>query len=107
MDKGHAMTDKEKAVSPKKETAFKTILATYPGNSAVQQCHRIVEGLRLWKLTTFELSRGLDIYYAPSRIFELRERGYEIKTLWQKVATEAGKLHNVGLYVMIKEPTND
>jgi Helix-turn-helix domain len=96
------MTEKQKAAAPEKATAFKSILATYPGNSAQQQRNRIVEALRHWPLTTFEMMRGLDVYYPPSRVKELRNSGYTIETLWRKVQTESGQSHRVGLYLLSK-----
>jgi hypothetical protein len=95
------MTDEEKAGAPEKATIFKTILATFPGTSAQRQRNRIVEALRQCPLTTFEMMRGLDVYYPPSRIKELRNSGYMIETLWQRVRTESGESHRVGLYLLI------
>jgi Helix-turn-helix domain len=101
------MDTKEKAVPPEKETAYKTILATFPGNSSASQRNRIVEALNRWPITTFEMMRHLDVYYPPSRVKELRDRGYTIETLWTRINTEANKLHRVGLYVLTKGAGNE
>jgi Helix-turn-helix domain len=101
------MTNKEKVVAAEKAMTFKSILDTYPGNSVKQQRTRIVAALTLWPLTTFEMMRGLDVYYPPSRIKELRNSGYTIKTLRQEVTTEAGEAHRVGLYMLGKGVGNE
>jgi hypothetical protein len=107
MAEGHAMKDQEKAVADEKAKTFKVILDTYPGNSVEQQRTRIVAALTLWPLTTFEMMRGLDVYYPPSRIKELRNSGYTIKTLRQEVTTEAGEDHRVGLYMLVNGVCNE
>ena len=93
------MHDKEKA-APGKEAALKQILEQFTGTDGRQQCARMLAALRLFPITTFEASRLLDVYHAPARVLQLRKDGHQIITLRQRVETEAGVPHNVGLYVL-------
>ena len=55
---------------------------------------------------TFELSRFLDIYYPPSRKFELINiDGWEIDLIWERFETESGEIHRIGRYILKGLPT--
>lgn len=95
--------DEKKTTSPEKEAALKTLRDQFKGTDADTQKHRTLIALRQFPLTTFDLSRGLDVYYPPARIKELRDDGHKILTLWRSVITEAGIKHRVGLYVLTAE----
>ena len=71
--------------------------------STSAQCARLLERLRKGPCTTFEAMRSLDVYHAPARVLQLRKHGHEITTIWERVRTEAGVVHRVGKYVLIKE----
>jgi len=45
----------DKKIPPHKEVALSEINANYKGNSATQQCERLLAGLRLFSLNTFKL----------------------------------------------------
>ena len=78
-------------------------LALRTGDSVIQ-ARRVLEFLsRDYMLNTFEASRFLDVYYCPARILELRNDGHNIITHWVTVQTEAGKLHRVGNYLLVRE----
>lgn len=77
--------------------------ANHSWNSAAAQCLRALVRLRDGPVTTYELRRKHDIYDPPSRVLQLRKRGHEIVTLWQQVRTEAGVVHRVGQYCLVKE----
>jgi hypothetical protein len=72
-------------------------------NSTEAQCARALKRMRDGPVTTYELRRKHDIYDPPSRVLQLRKHGHEITTLWQRVRTEAGVVHRVGQYCLIKE----
>lgn len=73
------------------------------GNTGVAQCARLLARLRNGPLTTTEAQRKLDVYDPPARIFQLRAQGHRIDTVWTRDETEAGVLHRVGRYVLVKE----
>ncbi len=95
--------DEKKTTSPEKEAALKHLRNQFKGTDTDTQKHRTLLGLRQFPLTTFDLSRGLDVYYPPARIKELRDDGHKILTLWRHVTTEAAVTHRVGLYVLVQE----
>ena len=90
----------DKKIPPHKEVALSEINANYKGDSATQQCERLLAGLRLFKLNTFEASRGLSIYHPPARVLELRKQGHPIDTVWETIIDENGGKHRVGCYVL-------
>jgi hypothetical protein len=91
----------EKKTTPEKEAALKTLRDQFKGTDANTQAQRTLEALRLFPLTTFELSRHLDVYHPPARIKDLRNDGHNIITLRRQVTTEAGVSHSLGLYVLM------
>jgi len=93
------MQDKEKA-TPGKEAALKQIRDEFTGTDGRRQCERLLAALRQFPVSTFEASRLLDVYHAPARVLQLRKDGHKIITLRQRVETEAGVPHSVGLYVL-------
>lgn len=69
-------------------------------NSATSQRARLVEALQEHgSITTIEARRDLDIMMPATRIFELREQGFKIDTVWTDDTTEQGKQHRVARYV--------
>jgi hypothetical protein len=90
----------DKKIPPHKEAALQAIMAQFKGNERGTQRSRLLAALTQFPITTYEASRGLDIYYPPARIKELRNDGYEIDTLWRIIETEHGAKHRVGLYVL-------
>ena len=95
--------DEKETTSSEKEAALKALRDEFTGTDANTQGRRTLAGLRLFQLTTFELSRGLDVYHPPARIKELRQAGHNIITLRSTVTTEAGVKHSLGKYVLIHE----
>ena len=85
---------------PEKITALASILKDHPGNDYAAQCARIRAALSRFSLTTFEAMRHLDCYDPRARVMQLRNDGVRIDTHWQTIATEAGHLHRVGVYVL-------
>ena len=83
-----------------KREALAAILAEHPGNTCTVQCARIRAALSRFSLTTYEAMRHLDIYDPRARILQLRKAGERIDTHWTQIATEAGHLHRVGVYVL-------
>ncbi|MCB5184010.1 helix-turn-helix domain-containing protein [Methylobacillus gramineus] len=72
----------------------------HTNNSAISQRARLVEALQEHgSITTIEARRDLDIMMPATRIFELREQGFKIDTVWTNGATDQGKQHRVARYV--------
>jgi hypothetical protein len=90
----------EKKATPEKEAALKNIRDQFTGNAGRRQCERLLAALTQFPITTFEAMRHLDVYHVPARVLQLRKAGHMIITLRQRVDTEAGVSHNVGLYVL-------
>lgn len=90
----------EKKATPEKEAALKRIRDEFTGTSGRNQCERLLAALAEYPVTTFEAMRHLDVYHVPARVLQLRKAGHAIITLRQRVETEAGVPHNVGLYIL-------
>ena len=73
-------------------------------NSTEAQRQRLLAALRRRPVTTIEARRDLDIMAPAPRIFELRQRGFQIVTIWAHQATDCGREHRVARYVLIKGP---
>lgn len=73
----------------------------HQGNSSANQRERLFEALRACgSITTLEARKHLDILSPAPRIMELRRGGKGIRTDLVRQATDCGKLHRVGLYVL-------
>ena len=77
-------------------------------NSAANQRSKLLAYLQAHgSITTSEARQLLDIYYPPARVFELKQEGYFIETLWQTWVSEYGAKHRKGRYVLTrKKPLN-
>ena len=73
-------------------------------NSTEAQRQRLLAALRRRPVTTIEARRDLDIMAPAPRIFELRQRGFQIVTIWAHQATDCGWEHRVTRNVLIKGP---
>jgi hypothetical protein len=76
------------------------ILRDMRGNDADTQARRVLLALEGGPCTSLELRKFVDCIQVSTRVHELRQRGFEIETLWVKQATDAAKLHRVALYVL-------
>lgn len=78
-----------------------------PGiTAAAAQRRRILRALRAGPKTTEDLRR-LGCYQAPTRIYELRERGYHIQTSRVSLWDRDGFQHRgIALYSLESEPAN-
>ena len=92
--------ENEKKATPEKEAALKRIRDHFSGTTGRRQAERLLAALRQYPISTFEAMRLLDVYHAPARVLQLRKAGHRILTLRQRVETEAGVSHNVGLYIL-------
>ena len=73
-------------------------------NSASSQRERILAALRQGPVTTIFARRDLDIMMPTTRVHELRHReGCNIHTHWAHRPTDAGVLHRVAEYVLLKQ----
>jgi Helix-turn-helix domain len=103
-----------KKKTPRKENAphtagrkEKQIRSHYADLSANAQRHRLLDALRCGSVTTLEARRNLEVLMPATRIFELRDLGYEIDTLRVIQETESGIKHSVARYVLMAEPKGD
>lgn len=69
-------------------------------NTAKTQRIRLLAALRDRALTTLDARKQLDILHPAMRVLELREQGFDIKTVWTQQATEAGAMHRIAQYVL-------
>ena len=94
-------------INPDRLAVFSEILNEHTGNSCTSQRQRFKAALlKLGSVLTFELSRFLDIYYPPSRKFELINiDGWEIDLIWERFETESGEIHRIGRYILKGLPT--
>lgn len=77
------------------------IAAKHKGGSAQNQRDRIMETLMtVGAVSTIEIRKHLDVLAPAPRILELRRIGKRIATHWVRQATDCGKVHRVGLYVL-------
>ena len=100
------MTEKEKA-TPASEAALQESRSKstrhLDNNSAAAQRARALALLRSGPKSTLQLRREGDILSPAGRVLELKRRGIDILTQWVHEATDAGKLHRVALYVLLRE----
>lgn len=84
----------------------KTTKANFNDNSAFNQRLKMLDYLLEHNsITTSEAREKLDVYYPPARIFELRNDGYLIQTVWDIWISEHGIKHRIARYVLMrKEP---
>ena len=92
------------AVAANPET--KTTKPNFNDNSAHNQRLKILDWLfEKGSITSSEARERLDVYYPPARIFELRQAGYLIVTIWDNWTSEHGIKHRIGRWVLTqKEP---
>jgi len=90
-------------IPPDKLAALIEVRELFPAGDGKAQCSRVLAFLeRGFSLNTFEASRYLDVYHSPARVLQLRAAGHNIITHWVTVQTEAGKLHRVGNYMLVR-----
>lgn len=90
-------------IPPDKLAALIEVRELFPAGDGNTQCSRVLAFLeRGHMLNTFEASRHLDVYHCPARVLQLRAAGHNIITHWVTVQTEAGKLHRVGNYMLVR-----
>ncbi|MFM0668051.1 helix-turn-helix domain-containing protein [Paraburkholderia sediminicola] len=98
----------QKHIKPQNIQSFDRIIANWPDNTAEHQRGRLLDAMRLFAgITTLEATRFLDIIDPRARVVELRKEGYRIVTSWVSQPSECGRPHNVGLYTLAANATND
>lgn len=75
------------------------IRSQFSGNDLVDQRSRVLLALRDFPVSTYEARKYLDVMHIAGRVMELRERGWQIETLWNYEFSDSGKKHRIGLYV--------
>lgn len=74
----------------------------YPRDRAVKQCDRLWNYLtRHDGATVGDCRSKLRILSPPARIMELRDAGWPIVTVWERVIDRAGVEHRIGRYVLM------
>lgn len=92
------------AVNDDKVAFLAEVRSQFKGNEGAAQRRRVQEVLESGHtLNTFEASRYLDVYHCPARVMELRRDGLNIVTHRVQVVTEAGVLHRIGQYLLVRE----
>jgi Helix-turn-helix domain len=91
--------------APGVAVALMTIRDSMPGSSAIAQEARLEKALRRWSLTTFEMSRWLDLYDPRARIQGLRLAGHQILRTWVVIETDCGQRHRVGRFALQRGTT--
>ena len=90
------------AVAANPET--KTTKPNFNDNSAHNQRLKILDWLfEKGSITSSEARERLDVYYPPARIFELRQAGYLIVTIWDNWTSEHGIKHRIARYVLTQK----
>ena len=90
--------------NPKAETTK----PKFTDNSAHNQRLKILDWLfERGSITTAEAREKLDVYYPPARIFELRQAGYLIVTIWDSWTSEYGIKHRIARYVLTQKQPVD
>lgn len=70
-------------------------------NSAHSQRMRLLAEMQARQsVTTIQARRDLDILMPAARVFELREMGYDIATIWTHDTTDCGRKHRIARYVL-------
>jgi hypothetical protein len=69
-------------------------------NAIAPQQARLLARLRRAPIDTITARRELDMMNPAARIYELKQQGYKIKTVWVTRPTECGKMHCVAEYVL-------
>jgi hypothetical protein len=99
--------NQEKKATPHKEAALKALRSQFMGNDAATQRALLLAALHaVGVVSTLEARTFLDILHPAGRIKELRREGQEIVTLWADEVTEAGALHRVGVYLLVRQPAS-
>lgn len=76
----------------------------FTDNSAHNQCLKLLDWLfEHGSITSNHAQEKLDIYYPPARIFELRNAGYQIATIWDNWTSEHGIKHRIARYVLTQK----
>ena len=85
-------------------TTPKTSKTNFNDNSAQNQRLKSLDYLlEHGSITSSEAREKLDIYYPPARIFELRQAGYLINTVWDNWTSEHGIKHRIARYVLTQK----
>ncbi|MGM0593477.1 MAG: helix-turn-helix domain-containing protein [Pseudomonadota bacterium] len=70
--------------------------------STAAQRSRLLKHLReVGPVSTLQARELLNIYSAPPRVFELRNQGHNIVTIWVRERDNLGRLHRVGRYALM------
>lgn len=83
-----------------RQEAIQKINQKHRGNDTETQANRALEGFQLFgSLTTQDMRHDFDIMHPAGRVKELRDRGFDIPTFWERYPTTFGKMHRMARYV--------
>ena len=78
--------------------------SNFNDNSAHNQRLKLLDWLlEKGSITTAQAREGLDVYFPPARIFELRDAGYQITTVYETWISQYGIKHTIGRYVLMQK----
>ena len=89
--------------SEAKAEQLKTIREKYNVETGAAHARRMLDALRLYRLSTFEARKHLDVPHPAGRVQELRDAGNEIDTIRLSEPSDVGRPHNIAVYVLRKE----
>ncbi|CAG4882997.1 protein of unknown function [Georgfuchsia toluolica] len=72
----------------------------YKGETSASHQQRMLAALRYFPISTFEARTHLDVPHPAGRIQELRELGWDIRTLRRIEHSDIGRPHCIALYVL-------
>ena len=89
--------------SEAKAKQLKAIREKYKSETGATHALRLLDALRLGRVSTFEARSYLDVPHPAGRIQELRDAGNEIDTLRLSEPSDAGRPHCIAVYVLRQE----
>ncbi len=87
------------ATTPTRRAKLLKLLREVGGQDTDRQRLRVQRAIESGPLTTHEARAFLDVLSPAARVFELRQMGEQIDTVWCWQVTGAGNLHRVAKYV--------
>lgn len=80
------------------------VMAATHSNSFAAQDQRALDALRSGPQSTLDLRSRHDILMPSGCIFRLRDRGFNINTVFVREHTDCGKAHSVARYILTGSP---
>ncbi len=95
-------------ITPERRDTLYSVRESIPGTASASQRTRLLTAIqKLGSVTVFEAQRFLDIADPRPRKLELVREGHPIQLAWAHMETEAGVLHRVGRYFLVREKAKE